>query len=157
MAARLGQLRGELVSATSAALLLVAMFAFAWYGVDGVPGRTARLVYAENAWHSLSVVRWLMLITIALALAAVPLHFSQRLHGARTDTGLPVTVLGTLTAVALIVRVLIVLPQPAQVVDQKLGAFLGMLCALGIAYGGLESLREERRRSGAERARRTVA
>jgi hypothetical protein len=30
------------------------------------------------------------------------------------------------------------------VVDQKLGAFLGVLCALGVAYGGLESLRGER-------------
>jgi hypothetical protein len=54
-------------------------------------------------------------------------------------------VLGTVTAAALVYRVLVALPAPAQVVDQKLGAFLGLLCALGIAYGGLESRRAERR------------
>lgn len=136
--------RGELVSATSALLLLVVMFALAWYGADGIPGRTARLVYAENGWEGLTLVRWLMLLTMAVALGVIPLHFSQRRHGARTETGLLVTVLGTLTAASLIFRVLIVLPSSAQVVDQKLGAFLGVVCAIGIAYGGLESLREER-------------
>jgi hypothetical protein len=142
-----GPTRGELVSASSAVLLLVVMFAMAWFGVDGIPGRTARLVYAVNAWHGLTLLRWLMLVTIGAALATVPLHFSQRNHGARTETGLLVTGLGTATAVGLIFRVLIVLPSSQQVVDQKLGAFLGLLCALGIAYGGLESLREERSRA----------
>lgn len=136
--------RGEIVSATSALLLLIAMFALAWYGVDGIPGRTSRLVYAENAWQGLPVVRWVMLVTVVAAVGSVPLHFSQRTHGARTETGVLVTVLGTLTAGLLIYRVLIVLPASDQVVDQKLGAFLGMLCALGVAYGGLQALREER-------------
>jgi hypothetical protein len=149
MPAKWGPTRGELVSASSAVALLVAMFALAWFGVDGIPGRTARLVYAVDAWHGLSLLRWLMLITIAAALATVPLHFSQRNHGARTETGLLVTGLGTVTALGLIFRVLIVLPSSQQVVDQKLGAFLGLLCALGIAYGGLEALREERLRSAA--------
>jgi hypothetical protein len=136
--------RGELVSATSAVLLLVTMFALAWFGVDGIPGRTARLVYAENAWEGLTLVRWLLLVTIAVALGVPLLHFSQRSHGVRTETGLLVTLLGTVTSVTLIFRVLIVLPSSDQVVDQKLGAFLGTLCALGVAYGGLESLRDER-------------
>jgi hypothetical protein len=149
MPVKLADTRGELVSAVSALLLLVVMFAFAWYGVDGIPGRTSRLVYAENAWHGLTVVRWLMLAAIAVAIGSLPLHLSQRSHGAHTQTGLTVTLLGTLTAAALIYRVLIALPSPEQVVDQKLGAFLGMICALGIAYGGLESLREERSRTAA--------
>lgn len=136
--------RGELVSATSAVLLLVAMFALAWFGVDGIPGRTARLIYAENAWEGLTAIRWLMLVTIAVAAGVPLLHFSQRSHGVRTETGLLVTVLGTFTAASLIFRVLVVLPSSDQVVDQKFGAFVGTLCAIGVAYGGLESLREER-------------
>ena len=136
--------RGELVSASSALALLVAMFALAWYGRDGIPGRTSRLVYSEDAWHALALVRWLMLVTIAAVIGSLLLHFTQRAHGARTETGLLVTALGTFTAIILIFRVLIVLPSSDQVVDQKLGAFVGMICAIGIAYGGLESLREER-------------
>jgi len=144
MPASLRHRRGEIVSVSSALLLLLAMFALAWYGVDGIPGRTTRLVWVENAWDALALVRWLMLATIAAVVGSALLHFTQRSHGARTETGLAVTLLGTVTAAALVYRVLIALPAPAQVVDQKLGAFLGLLCALGIAYGGLESLRAER-------------
>ena len=46
----------------------------------------------------------------------------------------------------LIYRVLIVLPAGTRVIDQKLGAFLGLLCALGIAWGGYEAIREQRAR-----------
>ena len=54
--------------------------------------------------------------------------------------------LGALSAVLLVYRVLIVLPSPTRVIDQKLGAFLGLLCALGIAWGGYEAIREQRAR-----------
>ena len=135
----------DIVSATSAVLLSGVMFALAWYGGDGIPGRTSRLIYTENGWAALTLVRWLMLFTILAAVGSALLHLSQRSHGARTDTGLAVALLGALTAAVLIYRVLIDLPSANQIVDQKLGAFLGVLCALGIAYGGLESLRAERR------------
>jgi hypothetical protein len=139
------QRNADIVSVTSAVLLLGVMFALAWYGGDGIPGRTSRLVYTENGWAALTLVRWLMLFTILAAMGAALLHLSQRSHGARTDTGLAIALLGSLTAAVLIYRVLIDLPSANQIVDQKLGAFLGVLCALGIAYGGLESLRAERR------------
>ncbi len=44
-------------------------------------------------------------------------------------------------------RVLINLPSPSDVVDQKLGAVLGLVCAYGIAVGGFESIREQRVRA----------
>jgi hypothetical protein len=135
----------DIVSAASAVLLLAVMFALAWYGGDGIPGRTSRLIYTENGWAALTLVRWLMLFTILAAVGSALLHLSQRSHGARTDTGLAIAFLGALTSGVLIYRVLIDLPSANQIVDQKLGAFLGVLCALGIAYGGLEALRAERR------------
>ena len=45
--------------------------------------------------------------------------------------------------------VLIDLPGPSMVIDQKLGAILGVLLALAIAWGGFESIRERRASSGA--------
>ena len=140
---------GALVSATSAVALLIIMFATAWYGVAGVPDPSAvrpAVSTAENGWHGLTVTRWVLLATIVASIGAVVLHVSQRAHGNKTDTSLIVATLGTVSAVLLIWRVLIVLPAGNRVIDQKLGAFLGLLCALGIAWGGYEAIREQRAR-----------
>ena len=140
---------GALVSATSALALLVIMFATEWYGVAGVPDPSAvrpAVSTAENAWHGLTVTRWVLLATIVASVGAVVLHASQRQHGNKTDTSLIVAALAALSAVLLVYRVLIVLPSPTRVIDQKLGAFLGLLCALGIAWGGYEAIREQRAR-----------
>ena len=58
MPANPGNRNADVLIATSALLLVVVMFALAWYGVDGIPGRTSRLVYAENGWDGLRLVRW---------------------------------------------------------------------------------------------------
>ena len=151
---------GALVSATSALALLAIMFATEWYGVAGVPDPSAvrpAVSTAENAWHGLTITRWVLLATIVAAIGAVVLHASQREHGNKTDTSLVVAALGALSSLLLIYRVLIVLPARSRVIDQKLGAFLGLLCVLGIAWGGYEAIREQRARvraAGAARQRR---
>ena len=139
--------RGELTSAVAAVTLLALMFLTKWYGVAGVPDPSAArpaVSSAEDAWNGLTVVRWIMLLTILVALGSVVLHASQRAHGTRTDTSLPVLAMGSLTAVLLIYRVLVYLPQASRVIDQKLGAVLGLLAAIGIALGGMESVHENR-------------
>jgi hypothetical protein len=140
---------GALVSATSALALLVIVFAMKWYGVAGVPHPSAvrpAVSTAENAFNGLTVTRWVLLATIVASIGAVVLHASQRQHGNKTDTSVIVAALGALSSVLLIYRVLIVLPAGTRVIDQKLGAFLGLLCALGIAWGGYEAIREQRAR-----------
>jgi hypothetical protein len=138
--------RGEAISAGCALALLVLMFAFAWYGVDGLPARAgSRVAGTEDAWSALSVVRWLMLLTIGASFAAVAIHWRQRGHGTRTSTAPFVALLGLFTSLVLAYRVLIELPSPARVPDQKLGALLGLLAALGIAIGGWDSVRGARR------------
>jgi hypothetical protein len=148
-----------LISAASALILLALMLLLKWFGLAGNPGPTAAraaVSTAENAWRGLTVLRWLMLLTILVAVGSVILHATQRSHGAKTDTSAIVTVIGTITAALLAYRVLIDLPTPDRVIDQKIGAFLGLLSAIGIAYGGYESMREERARTRAlvQRARR---
>jgi hypothetical protein len=138
--------RGERVSASCAVALLVFMFAFAWYGVDQMPGRVSgrRVVTTANAWDGLMAVRWVMLVTILVALGSVVLHWHQRGHGARTLTGPFVAVLGLVTALLLVFRVLIDPPASAEVPDQKLGAILGLFAAFGVAIGGWDSVRAAR-------------
>jgi hypothetical protein len=140
--------RGELTSAVSAVLLLMLMFLAKWYGVAGVPDPSAArpaVSTAENAWNGLTEVRWVMLATIAVVLGSVVLHASQRTHGTRTDTSRVLLSLGTVTSILLFYRVLVALPEPTRVIDQKLGAVLGLAAALGIALGGLEAIGEQRR------------
>jgi hypothetical protein len=139
---------GELFSFISALALLPIMFLLDWYGVVGLPLRARRsgITTAENAWRVLTDLRWLMLLAIAAAVGSVLLHVSQRSHGAKTDTSLVVTAIGTVTALLVGYRVLIDFPDSRSVVDVKIGAYLGLLCAIGIAIGGYESIRQVRER-----------
>jgi hypothetical protein len=140
---------GELIAAASATLLLVLMFATQWYGVAGVPGSSAhaQAVTGQDAWTALTVIRWLLLVTIVLAWAAVAVHLLRASRSVIALVRLAVAGLGSLTALLLTYRVLIDLPSPSDVVDQKLGALLGVLCTYGIAVGGFESIREQRARA----------
>jgi hypothetical protein len=141
---------GELISFVSALMLLPIMFLLDWYGVVGLPLRARRsaITTAEDAWRVLTNLRWLMLLAIATAVGSVLLHVSQRSHGSKTNTSLLVTGIGTVTALLVGYRVLIDLPDSSSVVDVKIGAYLGLLCAIGIAIGGYESLRQVRERGG---------
>ncbi|HEY8625763.1 MAG TPA: hypothetical protein VIL82_07135 [Solirubrobacteraceae bacterium] len=142
--------RGAVLSSASALALLIVMFALEWYGVAGVPDPSAArpaVSTAENAWNGLPIVRWAMLATILLTLGSLVLRASQRSHGTKTDTSRLVAAFGALTSVLLTYRVLIELPASDRVLDQKLGAFLGLLCAFGIALGGWDSVREQRQGS----------
>ncbi len=128
--------------------LLIMMFALKWYGAVGIAhgaersGRSS----SQTAWQGLTDLRWLMLLTIVVTLGAVVLHIHQHSHGAQTNTAFLVAALGSLTATALAIRVLVALPSAGSVVDIKLGGFLGLICAIGIALGGFEAIREERAR-----------
>jgi hypothetical protein len=140
---------GELIAAASALLLLVLMFATEWYSVAGIPGTSAhaQAVTTENAWTALANVRWLMLLTVIAAFGSVAVHVLNASPSAVAVARLAVTALGSATALLLTYRVLIALPAPSDVVDQKLGAVLGVACAYGIAVGGFESIREQRARA----------
>jgi hypothetical protein len=156
-ARRLRVHHGELTSATSALLLLVLMFGAKWYGVAGVPDPSAArpaITTTVNAFNGLTYVRWVMLLTIFAALGSVLLHASQRSHGTRTDTSRVLVALGSLTAILLVYRVLIAFPAPSRTIDQKLGAYLGLLCALGVVLGGRQSMLEHEARTRARSTRR---
>jgi hypothetical protein len=138
---------GELTSAAAALILLALMFGAKWYGVAGVPDPSAArpaVSTAIDGWNALAIVRWVILLTVLVAVGSLLLHLSQRSHGSRTDTSRLVTALGALTSALLIYRVLFALPSAEQVIDQKLGALLGLACALTIALGGWQSVLEQK-------------
>ncbi|HTU85567.1 MAG TPA: hypothetical protein VMF57_08325 [Solirubrobacteraceae bacterium] len=121
--------RGELLAAAGAVLLAVFLFAGAWYG-HGSRARTG--------WQALTDLRWLVLVTIACALALAVTQATRRAPAVPAAMSVIVLVLGLITALALIYRVLIDAPAHEQA-----AAYLGLLSAIAVAYGGFLSLRQE--------------
>jgi hypothetical protein len=137
--------RGELIVGASAVALLACMLVLPWYGLSGAAGRTAQalgLPTSLTGWRALTDLRWLMLVTIALALALVVLQATQRAPALPVTMSVIVTVFGSITVIALVYRVLIN-PPGDSFLSPKAGAYLGLISALGIAYGGYASMRQE--------------
>jgi hypothetical protein len=136
---------GEMLSAASALALLVSMFVLGWYGTVGPPRgpEGSGLSSAENAWHGLTVLRWLMLLTIVAVLGSLVLHARRCSRPRPLETAWVFVSLAGLTTAGLIFRVLIDPPTPSSVVDVKLGGYLGLISGVGILIGALDALRGE--------------
>jgi hypothetical protein len=149
-------IQSELIAATGAVLLLVALLFLKWFGVGGVVGRFAPRAAAtgsEGAWHTLTMLRWLMVLTIVVAFLPLLVRLAGRWLGGPRRIHTAVAAFGGLTALLLSYRVLIDLPDPNRVVDQKAGAILGVLAALVISIGGVESIRGHAEHAPLGRAR----
>jgi hypothetical protein len=121
--------RGELLAGTGSVLLLVFLLAGKWYGRGG---------RSRTGWEALSSLRWLLVVTIASAFALVLAQITRRSPAIPVTLSLLVALIGPISVLALIYRVLINAPAHEQV-----GAYLGLLSAVAVAYGGYLSLREE--------------
>jgi hypothetical protein len=123
--------RGELLAGASAVLLTIFMVGGKWYG--GPAGKAS-----QTGWRALTDLRWVLLVTIVAAVGLVIVQATRRAPAVPVTMSLIVMLLGLVSVVALIYRVLIS-PPP----HQEAGAYLGLLSALGIMLGGYLSLREE--------------
>jgi hypothetical protein len=131
--------RGESIAGAGALVLLVSMFALKWYGLaTGLGGATS-----VNGWDSLTHLRWLILVTVACCFALVYLQASRRSPALPVSASVIASVLALLTVLALIYRVLINEPGNDSLVQQKAGAFVGLVSAVTIVYGGYRSMRDE--------------
>jgi hypothetical protein len=150
-------LQAELIAAGGAVLLLVSLLFLKWFGLGGAVGRFAPRAAAtgsEGAWHTLTLLRWLALLTIVVALLPLLMRVGQRWIGPSRRTTAAVAALGGVTMLLLGYRVLIDLPDPQHVVDQKAGAILALLGALLILVGGVEGMGTQAEPSPRRRARR---
>jgi hypothetical protein len=124
--------RGEILAGAGAVLLLVFLFAGTWYRDGSHPPRS------RTGWQALTDLRWLIAVTILFGLALTITQVTRRAPAVPVALSVIVTVLGLITVLALIYRVLIDAPAHEQLV-----AYLGLLSALVLAYGGGRSLRQE--------------
>jgi hypothetical protein len=124
--------RGEWLAGASAVLLAIFLVGGKWYGGAGRTGGSL------TGWQALTDLRWLLLVTIVAAVGLVFTQATRRAPALPVTMSLVVMLLGIVTVVALIIRVLID-PPP----NEQAGAYLGLLSAIGIMVGGYLSLRQE--------------
>lgn len=138
--------RGEWIVGGGALVLAAAMFLTPWYGVKSPLGPTAASLGRSTSWdgwHGLTNLRWLVLITILVALAVVWLQASRRAPALPVAFGVILTVLSLVTTLALIYRVLINVPGGSSIVERKAGGFVGLVASIAIFAGAYLSIREE--------------
>jgi hypothetical protein len=144
--------QGEKVAGVSGILLILIMFIFKWFGLE-VSGSTGGFAFSaggsENAWGSYGFIDIVLFITVAAAIGLALISASQ------TDVGLPVAAgaivagLGVLSVVLIVIS--IISPPDFGVelegtgIDQtrKIGVWLGLIAAIGVAYGGWRAMQEE--------------
>lgn len=144
---KLSRLRsGEWIASAGALVLLVTML-LPWYGYAGASG-----VAQITGWDVFIHLRWLILVTIIAGLALAVLQAACRAPAIPVSLSVIVTVLGALTSLWLIYRVLISVPGSDGLLVQKPAAYVGLASALALTVGGFRSLRQEDRPDPARNA-----
>lgn len=133
----------ERVVGVSAVVLLVALLLFSWYSFPprasgGLGPKYYVVGNSEDGWHGLSHAHWLLLITILAALGLVLVQAARPAPPIPVTFSLLVMVLGGLSTVWLVVRV--ILDPPA---GRNFGGWLGLVSAAVLTWAGYESVRME--------------
>jgi hypothetical protein len=134
--------RGEWLAGAGGLLLFLALFFFKWYGASASLGG---LTFSDsaNGWHSHTALRWFVLLTILAALALVVVTATQQTPAMPSTIAPVTTAIAFLTTLLLAYRVVIDEPGPNGLVEVRVGAWIGLLAAALVTYGGFLSMRTE--------------
>lgn len=137
---------GEKIAGASAVLLFIFMF-FDWFNasVSGGNGLFTASV-GGNAWEAFSWIDLFMLITIVVAVAVIRL--TDAVFEPPFSLNSAVAILGGLSVLLILFRI-VDPPGGGDIggvsvdISPTVGAFLGLIAAAGIAYGGYRAMQEE--------------
>ncbi|MBA2521968.1 MAG: hypothetical protein H0V25_01435 [Solirubrobacterales bacterium] len=139
--------QGEMIAAVSALVLLVVMF-ISWFGID-IPDEAVGLVSAAgidtsaNAWQSFSFIDIVLFVTILVAIGGALATANAQTVSAPVAISAITAALGILSVLLILFRI-IDPPGPGEAdIGRKVGVFLGLIAAAGIAYGGWRAMQEE--------------
>jgi hypothetical protein len=146
----LGKLKGgQLIAAVGGIVLLISLLFLNWYGVGGSVQTSFGSISVGadfGAWDGQGFSGTIAnLIILAAGIAAVGMAV---LTATSRTVALPVAAsamtagLGIGAVVMVVLRILFQ-PGPNGLVDLKFGIFLALAGALGVAYGGWQSMQEE--------------
>lgn len=145
--------RSDRVIGIGAIALFVFMFFFKWFGgsfsSSSPLGGAFNASVSVNAWHSLSNTRWLLLLTVIVALGVVALVALGRELDSPVSPSAIVLGLGGLSAILVFYRILdhphggVSIGSSSFSYGAKIGLYLGFLACLAVAYGGFLAMNEE--------------
>jgi len=144
--------RGEKISAVAGILLFACMF-LDWFGakVSGVPGFSGNIEAgggsAGSAWDTLDVIPLFLMLAIVLAVGVAVVRLTDADLELRTSPNAFVAAGGALAVLLILYRIVdppgFGIPGVAVDTTLKLGIFLSLIAAAGIAYGGCSAMRQE--------------
>jgi hypothetical protein len=140
---------GERIAAVSAILLFIFMF-FDWFGVEvsGPEGSGSFPGAGGSAWDALDFIPIVLVVTVVVALINAALRLSDSPYEPPVSLNVAVAVLGGISALLVLFRI-IDPPSFGSISGVSLdgtvefGIFLGLIAAIGIAYGGYRGMQEE--------------
>ena len=135
---------GELIAGVAGIALLLIMFIFNWYGLADVPDEFEGGLNACEAYGFIDIILFITVV-VAVGLAAstaMAQNVSLPVAASALTAGL-----GILSTLLILFRIIATPEYGAFGVDVetdvKIGAFLGLIAAAAIAYGGWRSMQEE--------------
>jgi multisubunit Na+/H+ antiporter MnhB subunit len=135
---------GELVAGAGGVALLVVMF-LDWYGAGGstqLGDAEIELSVGFNAWQAFDLADVILALVALSAIALAVLSATQRSPALPVAASVITSTLGILGTLLVFYRILNQ-PGPNELVEVKLGAFLGFLSVAAVAVGGWLSMRDE--------------
>ncbi len=139
--------RGEAIAGVSAVLLFGLMF-LDWFRGELAGGQSVSAPdIGGTAWESLDLIPIVLVVAIVVTLAALALRLSGAAYRPPVSANAVVAVLGGLATLPVVVRLFdapsVELGGLSIQTSPQLGAFLGLIAAAGIAYGGYTAMRAE--------------
>jgi hypothetical protein len=144
--------KGEKVAGVSGILLILFMFIFKWFGlkVGGDVGTFGISVEgSENAWGSYGFIDIVLFITALAAIGLAVLAASESEMGLPVAASAVVAGLGVLSVVLVIISIISPPDLGADLSGtgiehtRKIGVWLGLIAAAGVAVGGYMAMQEE--------------
>jgi hypothetical protein len=146
---------GELIAGVSAVALLIIMF-LPWFGLGGAAGEALEQAQdlglapevdtSANAWQSFDFIDLVLLVTIVVAAGLAIATMAAQTVALPVAASSITAGLGILSTLLVLYR----LVDPPFDASRKFGAFLGLIAAAGIAYGGWRAMQEEGTSFGGE-------
>lgn len=138
---------GEKVAGVAGVALLIIMFALDWFSVDASAG-PFEVSVAGNAWQTMDVIRWFVLLTALSGIALVAVTAAQ------SEPNLPVTTSALAAGISILTTLLVLYrlidppgsgdaEQFGVEVGRDLGAYLGLIACAGVAYGSWTAMQDE--------------
>jgi len=143
--------RSDQIIGVSAIALFIFLFFFKWYGVSSNVSSIAgvNVNISKNGWSVFTNSRWIWLLTIIVAIAAVVVVAGQLKVELPVKPGVAVTALGALSTVLILYRIVHHPTASANFgnfhasVGIKIGIWLGLIAAGGITYGGYLKMQDD--------------